>query len=165
MRVVSRKTVVGDWCFDYLSSSHLQSQVKSLHQMMVTFMPFMTLKSLVSSHEVFCSWSKLHCISAIPLISVAPFFSFLFILADCEDFSFLGSSQEHQCICRKTGLHNVARLVPLGRKVQQDSWCSGRLQGLASASCWGWWVVTAYWCTALIWFVLFIFWLTDHCVQ
>ena len=38
VRVVFRKTVVGDLCFDYLSGSHLQSQVKSLCQMMV-FMP------------------------------------------------------------------------------------------------------------------------------
>ena len=38
VKVVFRKTVVGDWCFDYLSSSHLQSQVKSRHRMMV-FMP------------------------------------------------------------------------------------------------------------------------------
>ena len=30
VRVVFRKTVVGDWCFNYLSGSHLQSQVKSL---------------------------------------------------------------------------------------------------------------------------------------
>ena len=29
VRVVFRKTVVGDWCFDCLSGSHLQSQVKS----------------------------------------------------------------------------------------------------------------------------------------
>ena len=29
VRVVFRKTVVGDWHFDYLSGSHLQSQVKS----------------------------------------------------------------------------------------------------------------------------------------
>ena len=35
VRVVFRKTVVGDWRFDYLSSSHLQSQVKSRRQMMV----------------------------------------------------------------------------------------------------------------------------------
>ena len=38
MKVVFRKTVVGDWCFYYLSGSHLQSQVKSRRQMMV-FMP------------------------------------------------------------------------------------------------------------------------------
>ena len=38
VRVVFRKTVVGDWCLDYLSGSHLQSQVKSRRQMMV-FMP------------------------------------------------------------------------------------------------------------------------------
>ena len=38
VRVVFRKTVVGDWRFDYLSGSHLQSQVKSCCQMMV-FMP------------------------------------------------------------------------------------------------------------------------------
>ena len=35
VKVVFRKTVVGDWRFDYLSSSHLQSQVKSRRQMMV----------------------------------------------------------------------------------------------------------------------------------
>ena len=35
MRVVLRKTGGGDWCFDYLSGNHLQSQVKSCHQMMV----------------------------------------------------------------------------------------------------------------------------------
>ena len=34
-RVVFRKIVVGDWRFDYLSGSHLQSQVKSRHQMVV----------------------------------------------------------------------------------------------------------------------------------
>ena len=34
-RVVFRKTVVGDSRFDYLSSSHLQSQVKSRDQMMM----------------------------------------------------------------------------------------------------------------------------------
>ena len=33
VRVVFRKTVVGDWCLEYLSSS--QSQVKSRHQVMV----------------------------------------------------------------------------------------------------------------------------------
>ena len=33
VRVVFRKTVVGDWRFDYLSSSHLQSEVKSVCQM------------------------------------------------------------------------------------------------------------------------------------
>ena len=27
VRVVFKKTVIGDWCFDYLSGSHLQSQV------------------------------------------------------------------------------------------------------------------------------------------
>ena len=32
VRVVLRKTVVSDWCFDYLSSSHLQSQMKSHDQ-------------------------------------------------------------------------------------------------------------------------------------
>ena len=35
VRVVFRKTVVGDWRFDYLSGSHLQRQVKSRRQMMV----------------------------------------------------------------------------------------------------------------------------------
>ena len=38
VKVVFRKTVVSDWRFDYLSGSHLQSQVKSRRQMMV-FMP------------------------------------------------------------------------------------------------------------------------------
>ena len=38
VRVVFRKTDVGDWCFAYLSGSHIQSQVKSHSQMMV-FMP------------------------------------------------------------------------------------------------------------------------------
>ena len=38
VRIAFRKTVVGDWRFDYLSGSHLQSQVKSCRQMMV-FMP------------------------------------------------------------------------------------------------------------------------------
>ena len=37
-RIVLRKTVVGDRRFEYLSSSHLQSQVKSRREMMV-FMP------------------------------------------------------------------------------------------------------------------------------
>ena len=37
-RIAFRKTVVGGWRFDYLSGSHLQSQVKSRRQMMV-FMP------------------------------------------------------------------------------------------------------------------------------
>ena len=41
MRADFRKTVVGDWHFDYLSSSHLQSQVKSLYQMMVFIPLFM----------------------------------------------------------------------------------------------------------------------------
>ena len=45
VRVVFRKTVVGDWRFDYLSGSHLQSQVKSLRQMMV-FMPLVKLIKL-----------------------------------------------------------------------------------------------------------------------
>ena len=35
VRVVFSKTVVGERCFNYLSGSHLQSQVKSRHQMMV----------------------------------------------------------------------------------------------------------------------------------
>ena len=35
VRVVFKKTVVGDWRFHYLSGSHLQSQVKSRCQMMV----------------------------------------------------------------------------------------------------------------------------------
>ena len=38
VRVVFRKTFVGDLHFDYLSGSHLQSQVTSRPQMMV-FMP------------------------------------------------------------------------------------------------------------------------------
>ena len=38
VRGVFRKTVVGDWHFNYLSGSHLQSQVKSHRQVMV-FMP------------------------------------------------------------------------------------------------------------------------------
>ena len=37
-RVVFRKTVVGgDWRFDYLSGSHLLSQVKSFQQLMVIY--------------------------------------------------------------------------------------------------------------------------------
>ena len=40
--VVFRKTVFGDWRFDYLSGSHLQTQVKSRRQMMV-FMPLVTV--------------------------------------------------------------------------------------------------------------------------
>ena len=45
VRVVSRKTVVvvGDWRFDYLSGSHLQSHVKWSRQMMV----FMSLVLVV----------------------------------------------------------------------------------------------------------------------
>ena len=35
VKVVFRKTVVGDWRSDYLNGSHLQSQVKSPRQMMV----------------------------------------------------------------------------------------------------------------------------------
>ena len=35
VKVVFRKTVVGDWRFNCLSGSHLQSQVKSLPRMMV----------------------------------------------------------------------------------------------------------------------------------
>ena len=42
VRVVFRKAVVGDWSFDYLNSSHLQSQVKSRHQIMV-FMPLVVV--------------------------------------------------------------------------------------------------------------------------
>ena len=38
VKVVFRKTVVGDWRFDHQSGSHLQSQVKSVSQTMV-FMP------------------------------------------------------------------------------------------------------------------------------
>ena len=38
VRIAFRKTVVGDWRFDYLSGSHLQSRVKSRRQIMV-FMP------------------------------------------------------------------------------------------------------------------------------
>ena len=30
VRVVFKKTVVGDWCFDHLSSSHLQCQALAL---------------------------------------------------------------------------------------------------------------------------------------
>ena len=42
VKVVFRKTIVGDWRFDYLSGSHLQSQVKSVSQMMV-FMPLVVV--------------------------------------------------------------------------------------------------------------------------
>ena len=44
VKVVFRKTAVGDWCFDYLSSSHHQSQVKSHRQMIVhVFMPLVVV--------------------------------------------------------------------------------------------------------------------------
>ena len=49
VRVVFRKTVVGDWCFDYLSGSHLQSQVKSGRQMMV-FIFLQTKPKGVTTH-------------------------------------------------------------------------------------------------------------------
>ena len=39
VKVVFRKTVFGDWRFDYLSGSRLQSQVKNRRQMMMIFMP------------------------------------------------------------------------------------------------------------------------------
>ena len=42
VRVVFRKTVVGDWRFDYLSSSHLQTPLQSRRQMMV-FMPLVVV--------------------------------------------------------------------------------------------------------------------------
>ena len=42
VKVVFRKTVDGDRRFDYLSGSHLQSQVKSRRQMMV-FMPLVVV--------------------------------------------------------------------------------------------------------------------------
>ena len=35
MRVVLKRTVVGDWCFGDLSGSHLQSQVNSVCQSMM----------------------------------------------------------------------------------------------------------------------------------
>ena len=50
MRIAFRKTVVGDWRFDYLSGSHLQSQVKSRRQMMV-FMPVVLTSSLDSEDD------------------------------------------------------------------------------------------------------------------
>ena len=43
VRVVLRKTVLGDWRFDYLSSSHLQSQVMSRCQIMV-FIPLVVVE-------------------------------------------------------------------------------------------------------------------------
>ena len=45
VRVVFRKTVVGDWRFDYLSGSHLQSQVKIGCQMMAFTLKSKTLGS------------------------------------------------------------------------------------------------------------------------
>ena len=43
VKVMFRKTVVGDWRFDYLSGSHLQSHVKSRRQMMVFMPPVLVL--------------------------------------------------------------------------------------------------------------------------
>ena len=57
VRVVFRKTVVGDWRFNYLSGSHLQSQVKSCCRMMV-FMPLVML--LDWSVLSWCDWSAKH---------------------------------------------------------------------------------------------------------
>ena len=50
-RVIFRKTVVGDWRFNYLSGSHLQSQVKSRRQMMV-FMPLVVVLIGQFCHDV-----------------------------------------------------------------------------------------------------------------
>ena len=49
VRVVFRKTVVDDWRFDYLSGSHLQSQVKSLRRMVVFMMVYIPLSDDDSS--------------------------------------------------------------------------------------------------------------------
>ena len=51
VKVVFRKTVVGDWRFDYLSDSHLQNHVKSRHQMMV----FMSLVLVLRRHPSYLS--------------------------------------------------------------------------------------------------------------
>ena len=51
-KVVFRKTVVGDWRFNYLSGSHLQSQVKSRRQIMV----FMSQVSFVVMWLVVKMW-------------------------------------------------------------------------------------------------------------
>ena len=59
VRVVFRKTVVGDWHFTYLSGSHLQSQVKSRLQMMVHGTWF-GLVSFVVMWLVVKTW-KLQC--------------------------------------------------------------------------------------------------------
>ena len=57
LKVVFRKTVVGDWRFDYLSSSHLQSQMKSRCQMMV-FMP-VVLVLIGQFNMLLCRWGSL----------------------------------------------------------------------------------------------------------
>ena len=54
VRVVFRKTVVGDSCFDYLSASHLQSQVKSILQMIVSTL-------LVVLIPIHCIWISKYC--------------------------------------------------------------------------------------------------------
>ena len=51
VRGVFRKTVVGDWHFNYLSGSHLQSQDKSFHQVMV-FMPLVVVWIGQFCHDV-----------------------------------------------------------------------------------------------------------------
>ena len=62
VRVVFRKTVVGDWRFNYLSGSHLQSQVKSLRMSLVLgHLPSLDLLVLcerlgVSSLQKDCCW-------------------------------------------------------------------------------------------------------------
>ena len=61
VRVVFRKTVVGDWCFDHLSGSHLQSQVKSRRQWYLCLWSCFGWVSFVviwsSKHESCSEWS------------------------------------------------------------------------------------------------------------
>ena len=69
VRIVFRKTVVCDWHFDYLSGSHLQSQVKSQRQMTV-FMPLVLVLIGQFCRDVICCktwklWWLVSCCFAV----------------------------------------------------------------------------------------------------
>ena len=68
VRVVFRKTVVGDWRFDYLSGSHLQSQVKSRHQMMVFMLLVLVLIGQFCHDVIGCQNVKVVVIGRLLLL-------------------------------------------------------------------------------------------------
>ena len=80
--VFNRKTVAGDWHFDYLCGSHLQSQVKSRHQMMV-FMPLdwsvLSWRDWSSKRESCSDWS----VVVLQLFSIHLLFVYQFRLRSC----------------------------------------------------------------------------------